>query len=89
MGTFSLLQAAKLFWKSLPEKYEGKRYYHIFTDEVYGALEMINSEEIDPSLKFEEGIEKRIKWYLDKEEWFTNVISSDYQKYYGNMYIYS
>lgn len=40
MGTLSLLQAAKLYWESLPEKYEGKRFYHISTDEVYGALEM-------------------------------------------------
>ena len=39
MGTLSLLQAAKLYWESLPERYEGKRFYHISTDEVYGALE--------------------------------------------------
>ncbi len=40
LGTLSLLQAARLHWESLPEKYEGKRFYHISTDEVYGALEM-------------------------------------------------
>ena len=39
MGTLALLQAAKLYWESLPEKYEGKRFYHISTDEVYGALD--------------------------------------------------
>ena len=39
LGTLSLLQAAKLYWESLPEKYEGKIFYHISTDEVYGALE--------------------------------------------------
>lgn len=38
MGTLSLLQAAKLTWESLPEKFENKRFYHISTDEVYGAL---------------------------------------------------
>ena len=38
MGTLSLLQAAKLYWESLPEKYDGKLFYHISTDEVYGAL---------------------------------------------------
>ena len=46
MGTLSLLQAAKLYWESLPNKYEGKRFYHISTDEVYGALEITNSEGI-------------------------------------------
>ena len=45
MGTLSLLQAAKLSWETLPEKFEGKRFYHISTDEVYGALE-INKPEI-------------------------------------------
>ena len=38
MGTLSLLQAAKLTWETLSECYEGKRFYHISTDEVYGAL---------------------------------------------------
>ena len=38
MGTLSLLQAARHYWESLPEKYEGKRFYHLSTDEVYGAL---------------------------------------------------
>ena len=48
MGTLSLLQAAKLYWESLPEKYEGKRFYHISTDEVYGALELTHPEGIEP-----------------------------------------
>ncbi len=48
IGTLSLLQAAKLYWESLPEKYEGKRFYHISTDEVYGALEMTHPEGIEP-----------------------------------------
>ena len=39
MGTLSLLQAAKIYWESLEEGYEGKSFYHISTDEVYGALE--------------------------------------------------
>ena len=36
MGTLSLLQAAKVCWDG---NYEGKLFYHISTDEVYGALE--------------------------------------------------
>ena len=44
MGTLSMLQAAKLYWESLPEKFEGKRFYHISTDEVYGALEIEHPE---------------------------------------------
>lgn len=38
MGTLSLLQAARMYWESQPEGYAGKRFYHISTDEVYGAL---------------------------------------------------
>ncbi len=44
IGTLSLLQAAKAYWESLPERYEGKRFYHISTDEVYGALELTDPE---------------------------------------------
>ena len=44
MGTLSLLQAAKSYWESLPEKFEGKVFYHISTDEVYGALQMTHPE---------------------------------------------
>ena len=47
MGTLSLLQAAKLYWESLPEQYERKRFYHISTDEVYGALELTDPEGIE------------------------------------------
>ena len=44
MGTLALLQAAKEYWESLPEKYEGELFYHISTDEVYGALELTHPE---------------------------------------------
>lgn len=44
IGTLSLLQAAKEYWESLPEKYEGKLFYHISTDEVYGALELTHPD---------------------------------------------
>ena len=40
MGTLSLLQAAKVCWEG---NYEGKLFYHISTDEVYGALEFDNT----------------------------------------------
>src|SRR5690554_2606148 len=40
----------------------------------------------EPSLQFEEGIEKTVKWYLDNQEWLDNVTSGDYQKYYEEMY---
>ena len=38
MGTLSLLQAAKETWRQSPDGFEGKMFYHISTDEVYGAL---------------------------------------------------
>ena len=40
----------------------------------------------EPSLQFEEGIEKTVKWYLDNQEWMDNVTSGDYLKYYQDMY---
>ena len=40
----------------------------------------------EPSLQFEEGIEKTVKWYLDNQEWLDNVTSGEYQNYYDSMY---
>jgi dTDP-glucose 4,6-dehydratase len=40
----------------------------------------------EPSLQFEEGIEKTVRWYLDHQEWVDNVTSGEYQKYYEQMY---
>ena len=51
MGTLSLLQAAKLVWEESEDKYVGKRFYHISTDEVYGALKMNHPEGIEPPFK--------------------------------------
>ena len=39
-----------------------------------------------PSLQFEEGIEKTVRWYLDNQEWMDNVTSGEYQRYYEEMY---
>lgn len=40
----------------------------------------------EPSLQFEEGIEKTVRWYLDNQEWMDNVTSGDYESYYTKMY---
>jgi len=39
-----------------------------------------------PSIKFEEGLEKTVDWYLENTEWVNEVTSGDYQKYYESMY---
>lgn len=39
-----------------------------------------------PETKFEDGIKKTIKWYLDNREWWETIISGEYQNYYEKMY---
>lgn len=39
-----------------------------------------------PVYTFDTGIEQTIKWYLDNESWWKNIINGDYQNYYKNMY---
>ena len=40
----------------------------------------------EPSLQFEEGIEKTVRWYLDNQEWLENITSGEYERYYDDMY---
>lgn len=40
----------------------------------------------EPDTAFEDGIRKTIRWYLDNEQWFSNVTSGQYQEYYHKMY---
>jgi len=39
-----------------------------------------------PSVTFEQGINKTIDWYLRNQDWLDRVVSGDYQKYYESMY---
>lgn len=40
----------------------------------------------EPSLQFEEGIERTVRWYLDNQRWIDNITSGEYEKYYEAMY---
>ena len=39
-----------------------------------------------PSLKFEEGLEKTVEWYLSNQEWTEKITNGSYQEYYKKMY---
>jgi dTDP-glucose 4,6-dehydratase len=39
-----------------------------------------------PSVKFEEGLEKTVDWYLRNQEWLDHVTSGSYQQYYEEQY---
>ena len=41
----------------------------------------------EPSLQFEEGLEKTVDWYLANEDWLTDVTSGNYQQYYDDQYV--
>ena len=40
----------------------------------------------EPSLQFEEVIEKTVRWYLDNQDWMDNITTGEYEKYYESMY---
>jgi dTDP-glucose 4,6-dehydratase len=50
------------------------------------ASKIMNELGWQPSLQFEEGIEKTVDWYLTNEEWLQNVTSGNYQDYYSEQY---
>ncbi|PTM04454.1 MAG: dTDP-glucose 4,6-dehydratase [Bacteroidetes bacterium] len=50
------------------------------------ATKLKNELGWEPSLQFEEGIEKTVKWYLENKEWMENITSGAYEQYYADMY---
>lgn len=40
----------------------------------------------EPSLQFEEGLEKTVQWYLQNQDWLDQVTSGEYLNYYESMY---
>jgi dTDP-glucose 4,6-dehydratase len=40
----------------------------------------------EPKYNFETGIEQTIKWYLENQEWWNNIISGEYQEYFKSQY---
>jgi dTDP-glucose 4,6-dehydratase len=54
IGTFSMLEAARAYWRTLPAaKRDGFRFLHVSTDEVYGSLDdegrFVETTPYDPS----------------------------------------
>ena len=50
------------------------------------ASKIKNELSWEPSLQFEEGLQKTIQWYMNNQQWIDNVTSGDYQKYYAEQY---
>lgn len=50
------------------------------------AHKIMNELGWEPSLQFEEGIEKTIDWYLANKQWMEEITSGDYMNYYEKMY---
>ncbi|MGQ1787915.1 dTDP-glucose 4,6-dehydratase [Saccharicrinis sp. GN24d3] len=50
------------------------------------SSKLMNELGWEPSLQFEEGIERTIDWYLANEEWMTNITDGTYEKYYQKQY---
>ncbi len=40
----------------------------------------------EPETRFEDGIEKTIKWYLENKDWWQEIVSGEYKNYYEKMY---
>jgi len=50
------------------------------------ASKIVNELGWQPSVDFEQGINKTIDWYLQSRQWLDNIVSGDYRKYYESMY---
>lgn len=47
---------------------------------------LMNELSWQPSVTFEQGLEKTVDWYLNNQDWLTHVTSGAYMTYYQNMY---
>lgn len=50
------------------------------------ASKIINELNWKPSVTFEQGLNRTVKWYLDNKKWLENLTSGEYLKYYSRMY---
>jgi len=50
------------------------------------AKKLMNELGWEPSLQFEEGLEKTVDWYLANQEWLERITSGDYKQYYEEQY---
>ena len=56
------------------------RRYAIDPSKIHGELGWL------PETRFEDGIKKTIKWYLENRNWWQPIIDGEYQQYYKEMY---
>lgn len=54
--------------------------YAIDPTKIHGELGWL------PNTKFDDGIKKTIKWYLDNKTWWERIINGEYKNYYDKMY---
>lgn len=40
----------------------------------------------EPTTRFEDGIRRTVRWYLENRPWWEHIINGEYQKYYARMY---
>ncbi len=50
------------------------------------ASKLVNELGWKPSLQFEEGLTKTVRWYLENQDWITNILSGEYEEYYNKQY---
>jgi len=75
------LDKPKSLIKHVTDRLGHDRRYAIDASKIMGGLSW------QPSVTFEQGMEKTIDWYLHNEQWLKHVVSGDYQKYYDSMYL--
>ena len=75
-----------------PEGYSERLISYVTDRPGHDARYAIDSSKLhgelgwEPSLQFEEGIAKTVRWYLENQSWMDHVTSGDYMNYYEEMY---
>lgn len=72
-------ESAKLITYVTDRKGHDQRY-------AIDASKLKNDLGWEPSIDFENGLEKTVDWYLENEAWMERVTSGEYQQYYDEQY---
>lgn len=69
----------KVLITNVADRKKSDRRYAIDPAKIHSELGWL------PEMKFEDGMKRTIRWYVENREWWEDIVSGEYQEYYKKM----